>query len=87
MHAIGPWPSRNGRFPCTLAASGTAWLWGKRVAIDIRSGRTLGPYDIEELLGGAVRRLTIRDVDLVNDTTYVDVRFQVNARSPQRTSS
>lgn len=30
-----------------------------------------------ELLDGRVRRLTIRDVDLVNDTTLVDVRFQV----------
>ena len=38
---------------------------------------------LEELLGGTVRRLTIRDVDLVNDTTHVDVRFQVGARSPR----
>ena len=38
---------------------------------------------VEELLGGTVRRLTIRDVDLVNDTTRVDVRFQVGDRSPR----
>ena len=41
---------------------------------------------LEELLGGTVRRLTIRDVDLVNDTTHVDVRFQVDARAPRTTS-
>jgi len=40
---------------------------------------------LEELLGCTVRRLTIRDVDLVNDTTHVDVRFQVGARSPGTT--
>jgi hypothetical protein len=34
---------------------------------------------LEELLGGTVRRLTIRTVDLVNDTTLVDVRFQIRA--------
>jgi len=39
---------------------------------------------LEELLGGTVRRLTIRDVDLVNDTTRVDVRFQVPARPSRR---
>jgi hypothetical protein len=38
---------------------------------------------LEELLGGTVRRLTIRDVDMVNETTRVDVRFQVAARPPQ----
>ncbi|MET0324136.1 MAG: DUF4956 domain-containing protein [Ilumatobacteraceae bacterium] len=37
---------------------------------------------LEELLGGTVRRLTIRDVDMVNETTRVDVRFQVGTRSP-----
>lgn len=35
---------------------------------------------LEEMLGGTVRRITIRDVDLVNDTTRVDVRFQVGVR-------
>lgn len=34
---------------------------------------------LEELLDGTVRRLTIRNVDLVNDTTLVDVRFQIPA--------
>ena len=35
---------------------------------------------LEEMLGGTVRRITIRDVDLVNDTTRVDVRFQVGVQ-------
>jgi hypothetical protein len=34
---------------------------------------------LEGLLDGTVRRLTIRNVDLVNDTTLVDVRFQISA--------
>ena len=34
---------------------------------------------LEGLLEGTVRRLTIRNVDLVNDTTLVDVRFQIPA--------
>lgn len=34
---------------------------------------------LEGLLEGTVRRLTIRNVDLVNDTTLVDVRFQILA--------
>lgn len=34
---------------------------------------------LEGLLDGTVRRLTIRNVDLVNDTTLVDVRFQIRA--------
>ncbi len=35
---------------------------------------------LEQLLEGTVRRLTIRDVDFVNDTTLVDVRFQIATR-------
>ena len=38
---------------------------------------------LEELLGGTVRRITIRDVDLVNDTTHVDVRFEVSTQPPR----
>jgi hypothetical protein len=40
---------------------------------------------LEELLGGKVRRVEIRRIDLVNDTTLVDVRFTtpaVRARRP-----
>ena len=37
---------------------------------------------VDDLLEGTVRRLTIRDVDFVNDTTVVDVRFQIDGRRP-----
>lgn len=37
---------------------------------------------LEELLGAKVRRLTIRKLDLVNDTTVVDVRYQIDSTSP-----
>jgi hypothetical protein len=33
---------------------------------------------VEELLGGRVHRLTVRKLDLVNDTTTVDVRYEVD---------
>lgn len=37
---------------------------------------------VDDVLEGTVRRLTIRDVDFVNDTTVVDVRFQIDGRRP-----
>jgi hypothetical protein len=44
---------------------------------------------LEQLLGGPVHRLKIRKVDLVNDTTSVEVRYQAPTstadRSPTRT--
>jgi hypothetical protein len=33
---------------------------------------------LEELLGGKVHRLIVRKLDLVNDTTLVDVRYEVD---------
>lgn len=37
---------------------------------------------LEELLGGRVRDLTVQRLDLVDDVTWVDVRYQVGARTP-----
>jgi tRNA (Thr-GGU) A37 N-methylase len=34
---------------------------------------------LEELLDARVRHLTVRRVDLVNETTIVDVRYRLNA--------
>lgn len=42
---------------------------------DEREART----ELEALLGARVHRLTIRGVDLVEDTTVVDVRYELNA--------
>ncbi len=39
------------------------------------------------LLDAKVHRVTVRKVDLVNDTTSVEVRFQRSAKRPQRTPS
>lgn len=39
---------------------------------------------LEVLLGAQVRRLTIRKLDLVEDTTIVDVRYQIPASSTVR---
>lgn len=36
---------------------------------------------VERLLGARVRRVTVRQLDLVNDTTLVDVSFQVPSRA------
>jgi hypothetical protein len=36
---------------------------------------------LEEMLGGTVRSLIVQHVDLVDDTTVVDVRYQVGARA------
>lgn len=36
---------------------------------------------LEQLLGGRVRSVQVRQLDLVNDTTLVDVRFQAPASS------
>jgi hypothetical protein len=36
---------------------------------------------LEELLGGRVHRVTVRRIDLVNDTTSVEVRFEAPAPS------
>lgn len=41
---------------------------------------------LEKLLGGRVRRLKIRRLNLVNDTTTVDVRYDVAATTPDETS-
>jgi hypothetical protein len=38
---------------------------------------------LTSLLGGEVRGVSIRRVDLVNDTTNVEVRFEVAARAPR----
>jgi len=37
---------------------------------------------LEGLLGARVHQVTVQRVDLVNDTTWVDVRFEVD-RSPR----
>lgn len=37
---------------------------------------------LEDLLGGRVRDLTVQRLDLVDDVTWVDVRYQVGARTP-----
>jgi len=39
--------------------------------------------ELERLLGGTVHHVHVREVDLVNDTTLVDVRFQVGERRAQ----
>lgn len=36
---------------------------------------------LEDLLGATVHRFTVRKVDLVNDTTVVDVRYEVPVRA------
>ncbi|MEV4136405.1 DUF4956 domain-containing protein [Dactylosporangium sp. NPDC049742] len=41
---------------------------------------------LEGRLGGRVVNLTVRHVDLVNDTTLVEVRYVVGATSPVRTA-
>ena len=41
---------------------------------------------LEQLLGAKVHRVDVRRVDLVNDTTLVDVRFQRPARPAEHTS-
>jgi len=41
---------------------------------------------LEELLGGRVRRLKIRRVNLVNDTTVVDVRYDLVEDGPNVTA-
>jgi len=40
---------------------------------------------LEGLLGGAVRSLSIQHMDLVNDTTIVDVRYRVRVNAHQGT--
>jgi hypothetical protein len=66
---IGDHPSLFGRYRHQTVRLDRAYLDEREAAMRL-----------EELLGGTVRRITIRDVDLVNDTTRVDVRFQVEAR-------
>ncbi len=43
---------------------------------------------LADLLGGTIARVTIRKIDLVRDTTVVDVRYQVDGRrqSPDKRS-
>lgn len=36
--------------------------------------------ELERLLGGTVHQVRVREVDLVNDTTLVDVRYQIGER-------
>lgn len=38
-------------------------------------------HRLEQLLGGRVHQLTVQKVDLVNDTTLVDVRFEVSTEA------
>lgn len=52
-----------------------------RAYLDERAARTR----LEAMLGGTVHRMTIRDVDLVNDTTTVDVRFRLADASAEST--
>ena len=40
---------------------------------------------LEGLVGARVHRVTVQGVDMVNDTTWVDVRFEVD-RQPRTTS-
>ena len=65
---IGDHPGLYGRYRHQIIRLDRAYVDEREAAIRL-----------EELLGGSVRRITIRDVDLVNDTTRVDVRFQVGA--------
>ncbi|GCE78516.1 DUF4956 domain-containing protein [Cellulomonas biazotea] len=39
---------------------------------------------LEHLLGGRVRRVSVQRLDLVNDTTTVDVRYEAGARPARR---
>lgn len=41
---------------------------------------------LEELLGGRVRRMKVRKVDLVNDTTNVEVRYELPTGAAARSS-
>jgi hypothetical protein len=43
--------------------------------------------ELERLLGGRVHRVSITALDLVDDTTTVDVRYQVGAGLPARVSA
>jgi Domain of unknown function (DUF4956) len=64
---VGDHPKLYGRYRHQIIRLDRAYL-DERQAIE----------SLEALLGGTVRRLTIRDVDLVNDTTRVEVSFQVS---------
>ena len=41
---------------------------------------------LEQLLGGTVRTATVQRVDLVNDTTLVDVRYELPPAQPARSA-
>jgi hypothetical protein len=43
--------------------------------------------ELERLLDGRVHRLTVTELDLVDDTTTVDVRYQVGAAMPARVNA
>lgn len=70
---VGDHPALFGRYRHEVIRLDQAYL-DERDAID----------RLEQLLGGTVKRIVVRDVDLVNETTRVDVRFQIDPRSPRR---
>jgi len=70
---LGDHPSLFGRYRHQLIRLDRAYLDEREAAARV-----------EELLGAAVRRITIRDVDLVNDTTNVDVRYQLGDHRQRR---
>ena len=55
-----------------------------RGALDIvgLDGLTLFTDTLEQLLGANVTQVTVQQIDLVNDTTLVDVRYQASVRTP-----
>ena len=40
--------------------------------------------ELERMLGGTVHKVTVQHLDLVNDTTLVDVRYQITGKPPTR---
>lgn len=38
--------------------------------------------ELERMLGGTVHKVTVQHLDLVNDTTLVDVRYQITGKPP-----
>lgn len=58
----------------------------------VRLDRAIADHDelsgeLERSLGGTVTSLTVQELDLVNDTTLVDVRFRAPRRGERRTAS
>ena len=43
---------------------------------------TMLRLELERMLGATVHKVTVQHLDLVNDTTLVDVRFQITSKPP-----